>query len=273
MTEPTIYTPADEYAMRSRWTRRRTPGWSARCRWARSSCAPARSSPPATTAPSPTHDPTAHAEIVALAPRRHAAGELPAARVRAVRDAGALRDVRDGADACPLQARRVRRATPRPVWPARCIDLFAEAQLNHHTQRRGRRAGRGLRRSVLRDFFAERRERRSAARRARRAESPEPWPAIPTGDATPPEPDGPNPSHPMMTSLTLFTPAGVLAKAAAAEARGQAADQLGFEVRSTNRRWPSTSASAATTRRASPRCTALPARRRRSRWPRAAATA
>ncbi len=53
-------------------------------------------------------DPTAHAEIVAL---RHAAALLGNYRLpglRALRDARAVRDVRDGAAARPDQARRVR---------------------------------------------------------------------------------------------------------------------------------------------------------------------
>ena len=66
------------------------------------------------------HDPTAHAEIVALRHAAHAARQLPAARMRALRDARAVRDVRDGADARALQARGVRRAPiRRPAPPAR----------------------------------------------------------------------------------------------------------------------------------------------------------
>ena len=71
----------------SRSTRRRTPGWSARCRSARSIVrdTPAGRQVVATgyNRPITEHDPTAHAEIVALRHAAHAARQLPAARVRA----------------------------------------------------------------------------------------------------------------------------------------------------------------------------------------------
>ena len=66
------------------------------------------------------HDPTAHAEIVAL---RHAAqllGNYRLPECELYRDARALRDVRDGAAARPRQARRLRRAAiRRRARPAR----------------------------------------------------------------------------------------------------------------------------------------------------------
>ncbi len=46
------------------------------------------------------------------APRRPSAGQLPAARADLVCDAGAVRDVRDGDDACADQAGRLRRRRP-----------------------------------------------------------------------------------------------------------------------------------------------------------------
>ena len=75
------------------------------------------------------HDPTAHAEIVAL---RHAAQlaenyRLP--ELRAVRDAGALRDVCDGAAARARQARGVRAPPiPRPAPRARWWTCSATAR-------------------------------------------------------------------------------------------------------------------------------------------------
>ena len=97
--------------------------------------------------PITTHDPTAHAEIVAL---RHAAqlcGELPVARSRAVRDARAVRDVRDGDDARAGEARGVRRRRSEDrAPPVRWSTCSATAQLNHHTATARRRAGRSRRR-------------------------------------------------------------------------------------------------------------------------------
>jgi deoxycytidylate deaminase len=46
-------------------------------------------------------DPTAHAEIVALRAAASGAGQLPAARLHALCDAGALRHVRRSHDSCP----------------------------------------------------------------------------------------------------------------------------------------------------------------------------
>ena len=58
-------------------------------------------------------DPTAHAEILALREAARAAGRLAAARHGAVRDAGAVRDVRRGDRAGARAAGRLRRCRPQ----------------------------------------------------------------------------------------------------------------------------------------------------------------
>ena len=61
-----------------------------------------------------THDPTAHAEILALRAAAAAVCRLPARRRDALRDARALPDVRRGDRACAHRAARVRRLGPAP---------------------------------------------------------------------------------------------------------------------------------------------------------------
>ena len=54
------------------------------------------------------------------------------------------------------------------------LDLFAEPQLNHHTELRRRRAGRRPAAQLLREFFAERRAQQRAERAGRRRAAPSP---------------------------------------------------------------------------------------------------
>ena len=126
--------------------------------------------------PITTHDPTAHAEIVAL---RHAATlmenyRLPECEIFITLEPCAM-------CAMALMHARFKRvvfaaADPKTGVAGSVIDLFAQPQLNHHTRiERGLMAEASSK--LLREFFAERRE----AARARRAE----WQGlIPTGEAT-----------------------------------------------------------------------------------------
>jgi hypothetical protein len=91
----------------------------AKCRSARWWCTATGHRPRPQRGRSAQHDPTAHAEI---RPARGGAGpgQLPARRLRAVRDAGALRDVQRR-DAARAAGRVVFGApTRRPAPPARC---------------------------------------------------------------------------------------------------------------------------------------------------------
>ena len=103
------------------------------------------------------HDPTAHAEIVAL---RHAAQllgnyRLPECEVFVTIEPCAM-------CAMALLHARVRRvvfgaADPKTGAAGSVLDLFGEARLNHHTQLRGGVLA-GDCGDVLRHFFAQRRE-------------------------------------------------------------------------------------------------------------------
>ena len=136
--------------------------------------------------PITTHDPTAHAEIVAL---RHAATllgnyRLPECELYVTLEPCAM---------CAMammhaRLKRVVFAAPDPTTgvAGSVIDLFAQKALNHHTSVEG-----GLMAdasaALLREFFAERRELARQRRDARRltVASPDPDPAhepIPTGD-------------------------------------------------------------------------------------------
>lgn len=141
------------------------------------------------------HDPTAHAEIVAL---RHAATllgnyRLPECELYVTLEPCAM-------CAMALMHARFKRVVfgaldPKTGAAGSVIDLFAQKQLNHHTQLQGGvladECG-----QVLRDFFAERREmyrrRRSAGAPAEPAEDnqggADDSAAIPTGEALEIEP-------------------------------------------------------------------------------------
>ncbi|WP_397532460.1 tRNA adenosine(34) deaminase TadA [Roseateles sp.] len=132
--------------------------------------------------PITTHDPTAHAEIVAL---RHAATllgnyRLPECELYVTLEPCAM---------CAMammhaRLKRVVFAAPDPKTgvAGSVLDLFAQPQLNHHTTIHGGVLAEASA-QLLRDFFAERRE---AARRrrdlARAAVTPNDE-RIPTGDA------------------------------------------------------------------------------------------
>jgi tRNA(adenine34) deaminase len=128
------------------------------------------------------HDPTAHAEIVAL---RHAATllanyRLPECELFVTLEPCAM-------CAMALMHARFKRvvfgaADPKTGAAGSVVDLFAQPQLNHHTRHEGGvladECG-----ALLREFFAERRE---LYRQRRGAPAPAPADAapIPAGEAT-----------------------------------------------------------------------------------------
>ncbi len=130
--------------------------------------------------PVTTHDPTAHAELVAL---RHAASlvgnyRLPDCELFVTLEPCAM-------CAMALMHARVGRvvfaaADPKTGAAGSVIDLFAERRLNHHSRVQG-----GLMADasaeLLRHFFAERRLRRKALRGTL---GPDPLPTIPAGEAS-----------------------------------------------------------------------------------------
>jgi len=179
MTE-TSFTPADEYAMRlaldqahNAWLVGEVPVGAVITRQT-----PEGIQVVATgyNRPITTHDPTAHAEIVAL---RHAATllenyRLPECEIFVTLEPCAM-------CAMALMHARFKRVVfaatdPKTGVAGSVLDLFAQPQLNHHTRiERGLMADASAK--LLRDFFNERRE----AARARRAQRQG---IIPTGEAT-----------------------------------------------------------------------------------------
>ncbi|MBT9458699.1 MAG: tRNA adenosine(34) deaminase TadA [Burkholderiaceae bacterium] len=128
--------------------------------------------------PITTHDPTAHAEIVAL---RHAAQllgnyRLPECELFVTLEPCAM-------CAMALMHARFKRVVfaapdPKTGVAGSVLDLFADKRLNHHTHVQGGVLAEASA-QLLRDFFAE---RRAAARRRRQAPAGDPDP-IPQGEA------------------------------------------------------------------------------------------
>lgn len=115
--------------------------------------------------PITTHDPTAHAELVAL---RHAAQllenyRLPECELYVTLEPCAM-------CAMALMHARLRRVVfgtqdPKTGAAGSVIDLFAQAKLNHHTEVQGGVLAEACG-DILREFFAERRAQQKAMRAA-----------------------------------------------------------------------------------------------------------
>jgi tRNA(adenine34) deaminase len=127
--------------------------------------------------PITTHDPTAHAEIVAL---RHAAQllenyRLPECELYVTLEPCAM-------CAMALMHARMKRvvyaaADPKTGAAGSVIDLFADARLNHHTAREGGVLS-AASAALLRDFFAERRVRQRAEQSTVVVDEPIPLPQV-----------------------------------------------------------------------------------------------
>lgn len=136
------------------------------------------------------HDPTAHAEIVAL---RHAATllgnyRLPECELYVTLEPCAM-------CAMALMHARFKRVVfgasdPKTGAAGSVVNLFGEPKLNHHTDIEGGVLAHDCG-QVLRDFFAERRElyRQRRAGPGPDVPIPVPDPVIPTGDAVEIDPD------------------------------------------------------------------------------------
>jgi tRNA(adenine34) deaminase len=131
--------------------------------------------------PITTHDPTAHAEIVAL---RHAAQLLGNYRLPGCTLYVTLEPC--GMCAVAMMHARLDRVVygapdPKTGAAGSVVDLFAQRRLNHHTRVSGGVLADACG-QLLRDFFAARRSRARAEAGSPRA--PVPAEPIPTGEAT-----------------------------------------------------------------------------------------
>ncbi len=153
--------------------------------------------------PITTHDPTAHAEIVAL---RHAATLLENYRLPDCTLYVTLEPCAMCAMAL-LHARlaRVVYGTPDPKTGAAgsVLHLFNEPRLNHHTTLEGGVLAPACG-ALLRDFFAQRRAQQRAEREARRGPASLPAPVSDAADLDPPSPTAwPADMAPIPTAETL----------------------------------------------------------------------
>lgn len=133
--------------------------------------------------PVTTHDPSAHAEIVAL---RHAAAllenyRLPKCELFVTLEPCAM-------CAMALLHARLKRVVfaatdPKTGAAGSVLNLFAEPRLNHHTLLQGGLMAEPCS-ALLRQFFAERRAEQRAARDAAAASAAAGGAPIPTGEAT-----------------------------------------------------------------------------------------
>jgi tRNA(adenine34) deaminase len=138
--------------------------------------------------PITTHDPTAHAEIVAL---RHAAQllenyRLPECELFVTLEPCAM-------CAMALMHARFKRVVfgardPKTGVAGSVIDLFADRRLNHHTAVQGGVLEPACS-ALLKEFFAERRAQQKAGNSAAAAAEAVPDDAIPVGQVIDPEAD------------------------------------------------------------------------------------
>ena len=199
VTEESLVTPADEYAMRlaldqaqNAWLSGEVPVGAVIMRNGQVIAT-------GYNRPITTSDPTAHAELVAL---RHAAQllenyRLPDCELYVTLEPCAM-------CAMALMHARFKRVVfgavdPKTGAAGSVLNLFAESRLNHHTELQGGVMADACG-NILREFFAERRAQQKAERAAaveERAEPPDVTPAdpIPTGLAIELPPDDTPPSN------------------------------------------------------------------------------
>ena len=140
-----------------RWPKPAPPASAARCRSAASSCAAARSSRAPATARSPTRDPTAHAEILAIREAAARARLRAARRLRPLCHARALRDVRRRDRVRPHPQALLRRRRSQRRRGGQWREIFCLADLPSSAGGLWRAWRKRKRRQLLKEFFKERR--------------------------------------------------------------------------------------------------------------------